>query len=128
MCEESDRLSVCAVPSVGVTPMMNRRSLILASTSLAFAFGLLVLPALAAELLGTIKSVDADANKFVVTADAKDVTVTVNDSTVWESAKGKVQKKSPIARLNRRWRRRGSRWHRTRRSWRGRGRGCRCRR
>ncbi len=72
--------------------MLTRRSLILASTSLVFALGLMVLPALAAELLGTIKSVDADANKFVVTADAKDVDVSVSDSTIFENAKGKTVK------------------------------------
>lgn len=79
--------------------MLTRRSLILASTSLAFALGLLVLPALAAELIGTIKSVNADANKFVVTADAKDVEVTVNDNTTWENAKGKTVKNA-LKRLN----------------------------
>jgi hypothetical protein len=79
--------------------MMTRRSLILGMTSAAFALGLLVLPALAAELIGTIKSVDADASKFVVTADAKDVEVTVNDATTWESAKGKAVKNA-LKRLN----------------------------
>lgn len=79
--------------------MLSRRSLLLSATTLAFALGLLVLPVLAAELLGTIKSVNVEGNKFVVTANDKDTEISVNDNTAWESAKGKAIKKSPIARL-----------------------------
>jgi len=80
--------------------MLTRRSLILGLTSGMIALSVMVLPALAAELLGTVKSVDADASKFVVTADGKDVEVTVNDTTTYENAKGKVNKKFSLKRLN----------------------------
>src|SRR3954452_13657638 len=81
--------------------MMSRRSLVLGLASLAVALGVIVVPVLAAELLGTIKSVDADNNKFVVTSsDGKDVTVTVNSSTSYENAKGKEVKKFTLTRLN----------------------------
>src|SRR5262245_43583335 len=79
--------------------MLNRRSLLLASTSLAFALGLLVLAAPAAERRGTIQPGDTDARKFVVTADAKDVEVSANDDTTWENAKGKAVKNA-LKRLN----------------------------
>jgi ABC-type lipoprotein release transport system permease subunit len=78
-----------------------RRSFVLGLVCSAVALGVLVVPVLAAELLGTIKSVDADNNKFVVTSvDGKDVTVTVTHATEYENAKGKVSKKSQLTRLN----------------------------
>ena len=81
--------------------MMSRRSFALGLASGLVALCVLVVPVLAAELLGTIKSVDADHSKFVVTAsDAKDVTVTVDSSTSYESAKGKTVKKFSLERLN----------------------------
>ena len=80
--------------------MRTRRSFVLGLATVAVAVCVLVVPVLAAELLGTVKSVDADANKFVVTADGKDVTVTVNASTSYESAKGKEVKKFSLERLN----------------------------
>jgi hypothetical protein len=80
--------------------MVNRRTFVLGLASAAVAFCVLVVPVLAAELIGTVKSVDADNNKFVVTADGKDVTVTVNASTVFENAKGKESKKFTLTRLN----------------------------
>jgi len=50
---------------------------------------------------GPSRSVDADNSKFVVTgSDGKDVTVTVNASTVYENAKGKENKKFQLTRLN----------------------------
>src|SRR5262249_34706824 len=73
---------------------------VLSLASITVALCVLVVPVLAAELLGTVKSVDADNNKFVVTADGKDVTVTVNASTTYESAKGKEVKKFTLDRLN----------------------------
>jgi hypothetical protein len=73
----------------------------MAFASAAVALCVLVVPVLAAELLGTVKSVDADNNKFVVTGeDGKDVTVTVNSSTTYENAKGKENKKFSLTRLN----------------------------
>jgi hypothetical protein len=81
--------------------MLNRRSLVLGLASVVVALGVVVVPVLAAELLGTIKSVDADNNKFVVTSEeGKDVTVTVNSSTTYENAKGKEIKKLALDRLN----------------------------
>jgi hypothetical protein len=75
--------------------MLSRRSFVLGLASGLVALCVLVVPVLAAELLGTIKSVDADNNKFVVTSsDDKDVTVTVNSSTTYENAKGKEVKKA----------------------------------
>jgi hypothetical protein len=82
--------------------MQTRRSVILRLSVALLAVFALVLPVLAEELIGTIKSVNADANKFVVTsnADNKDVEVKVNDATVYESAKGKAMKKFSLDRLN----------------------------
>jgi hypothetical protein len=80
--------------------MRTRRSFVLGLATAAVALCVLVVPVLAAELLGTVKSVDASANKFVVTADGKDHTVTVNSSTSYESAKGKEVKKFSLERLN----------------------------
>jgi len=80
--------------------MKTRRSFLLGLASVTVALCVLVVPVLAAELLGTVKSVDADSNKFVVSADGKDVTVTVNASTTYESAKGKEVKKFSLDRLN----------------------------
>lgn len=81
--------------------MSSRRSFVLGLTSAAVALCVLVVPVLAAELLGTVKSVDAESKKFVVTSEAnKDVTVTVNSETVYENAKGKQVKKFSLDRLN----------------------------
>jgi hypothetical protein len=81
--------------------MRSRRSSVLGLAAASVAVCVLVIPVLAAELLGTVKSVDADNNKFVVTSDdGKDVTVTVNASTVYENAKGKENKKFQLTRLN----------------------------
>jgi hypothetical protein len=75
--------------------------LILGVVLSAVALGLLGVPALAAELLGTIKSVDADNSKFVVTTqDGKVVTVTVNAATVYENAQGKENRRFQLIRLN----------------------------
>ena len=81
--------------------MQSRRKFVLGLVSAAVALCVIVVPVLAAELMGTIKSVDADNNKFVVTGDdGKDVTVTVNGSTVQESDKGKAAKKVNLSRFN----------------------------
>ncbi len=81
--------------------MLSRRTFVMGLAAAAVALGVLVVPALAAELLGTVKSVDADNNKFVVTGeDGKDVTVTVNSSTVYENAKGKENRKFQLSRLD----------------------------
>ncbi len=80
--------------------MQSRRSFVLTLSALAVAFGVLVIPIVAAELLGTVKSVDPAGSSFVVNSDDKDVTVKVNSDTVYESAKGKVMKKFSLDRLN----------------------------
>ena len=81
--------------------MESRRKFVLGQVSTAVALCVLVVPVLAAELLGTVKSVDAKNSKFVVTGkDGKDVTVTVNGSTVYENPNGKPSKKLQLSRLN----------------------------
>jgi hypothetical protein len=82
--------------------MQTRRSFLLGLTLGVVAFCVVAVPLVAAELLGTVKSVDADNNKFVVTGEnGKDVTVTVSSDTVYENAKtGKVSKKFTLNRLN----------------------------
>lgn len=61
-------------------------------------------PLLADQLLGVVQEVDVAGKKIVVKPkgagkDAKNVVVTVTDSTVYESAKGKELKKSPLEKL-----------------------------
>lgn len=59
-------------------------------------------PILADQLVGSVQEVDVAANKIVVKPKGKgkeNVTVTVSDSTVYESAKGKTLKKSPLDKL-----------------------------
>jgi hypothetical protein len=84
--------------------MQTRRSVILKLSMAFLAVFALVLPVLAEELIGTIKSVDADANKFVVTSSAnnKDFEVKVDGATVYEreKARGKALKKFSLDRLN----------------------------
>ena len=60
---------------------MNRRWLMI--VALLAIVGIVVLPAvaMAAELSGTVKSVDTAKKSVVVTADGKDHTVTWNDRT-----------------------------------------------
>ena len=67
----------------------TRRSLIASILVGAFALTITVGTALAAELLGTIKSVDIDGKKIVVTEKGtdKDVEVTVTDDTEWVTKK-----------------------------------------
>lgn len=81
---------------------MPARSFVLRGISTALvALAVAVVPALAEELSGTIKSVDVDAKKIVVTATegGRDVEITVNNQTVAENAKGKVLKKFNLKRL-----------------------------
>lgn len=61
----------------------------------------LAAPGLAAELTGSIKSVDPEANKIVVTAaeTGEEVELSVNGSTEWVNAKGKAVKKFDLAKL-----------------------------
>ena len=70
--------------------MQTRRSWVRALAGGLVALAVLVLPALAEELFGTVKSVDADAKKVVVTEKGTLVTVEVQvtDRTVIETPKG----------------------------------------
>jgi hypothetical protein len=82
------------------TMQVRLRFLITAVTmSLVFAA-----PILADQLLGVVQEVDVAAKKIVVKPkgegkEAKNVVVTVTDDTVYESAKGKTLKKSPLEKL-----------------------------
>ncbi|CAN5869579.1 hypothetical protein BH23PLA1_BH23PLA1_11820 [soil metagenome] len=81
--------------------MRTRRSRLLALTVAFVALGVVVLPALAAELLGTVKTVHPDENKIVVTEKGtdKDVEVTITNETVVINAKGEVRKKFDLAKF-----------------------------
>lgn len=71
--------------------LTTRRKFLLVVTTTCLTLALTAGAALAAELLGTIKSVDADAKKITVTPKegGDDVVVTIKDETEWYSAKGK---------------------------------------
>lgn len=59
-------------------------------------------PILADQLLGVVQEVDVAQKKIVVKPKGKgaeNVVVTVTDDTVYETAKGKVMKKSPLEKL-----------------------------
>ena len=70
--------------------MQTRRSWVRVLAGGLVALAVLVLPALAEELLGTVKSVDAAAKKVVVTEKGTlvSVEVKVTDQTVIETPKG----------------------------------------
>lgn len=72
-------------------PLVTRRKFTLAVATMFATLALTVGSVLAAELLGTVKSVDADAKKITVTPKdgGDDVVVTVKDDTEWYNAKGK---------------------------------------
>lgn len=78
------------------------RTWIRATVATFTALFVCALPILADQLIGSVQEVDAAANKIVVKPKGKgkeNVTITVSDSTVYESAKGKVLKKSPLGKL-----------------------------
>ena len=70
--------------------MQTRRSWVRILAGGLVALAVLVLPALAEELLGTVKSVNHDTKKVVVTEKGTlvNVEVTVTDETVIETTKG----------------------------------------
>ena len=76
----------------------TRRSLLASVLALTFTLAITVGTALAAELLGTIKSVDIEGKKIVVTEKDtdKDVEVTVTDDTEWVTKKKGETKTSKI--------------------------------
>lgn len=72
--------------------MISRRKFFLSVTTAVVALAVAVAPAIAAELFGTIKEVDAEAKKVVVTPKGKnqeDVEVTIKDDTEIVTPKGK---------------------------------------
>ena len=73
-------------------PLLTRRKFTLAVTTLFMTLALTVGSALAAELLGTVKSVDTDAKKITVTPKdgGDDVVVTIKDDTEFHNKKGKI--------------------------------------
>ena len=74
-------------------PLVTRRKILLILTTGFVTLALTVGTALAAELLGTVKSVDADAKKVTVTPKdgGDDVVVTIKDETEWHNKKGKIE-------------------------------------
>lgn len=79
----------------------TRRSMMTAVVAAFASLALTVGVAFAAELLGTVKSVDADAKKVVVTEKDtdKDVDVTIKDDTEWVNPKGKTVNNYDLAKL-----------------------------
>lgn len=79
--------------------MRNWMRMAVASVTTLFV---MAAPILADQLLGVVQEVDVAANKIVVKPkgkDSKNVTVTVDGSTTYETAKGKEIKKSPLEKL-----------------------------
>ena len=74
--------------------MKSRRQLFRILACGLGVLAILVGPALADELIGTIKSVNIDAKKLVVVEKDtdKEVEITTNDETIFESGKGKTSK------------------------------------
>ncbi len=79
----------------------TRRSMMTAIFAAFASLALTLGTALAAELLGTVKSVDVDAKKIVVTEKDtdKDIDVTIKDDTEWVSPKGKTIENYDLAKL-----------------------------
>ena len=76
--------------------MTTRRKFALTVLTGFLTLALTIGTALAAELVGKIKSVNADKHEITVTSEGgDDVVVTVNDKTEWVSPKGKTMKKAP---------------------------------
>jgi hypothetical protein len=77
--------------------MQTRRSWPLALASGCVAVGILIVPALAAEVMGRVRAVNPDTRKVVVTekGTAKDVEVRVTDATVFELPGGETPKRQP---------------------------------
>jgi hypothetical protein len=84
-----------------IMSMPTRRKFLLIATTMCVALAVSAGAVLAAELLGTVKSVDADAKKITVTPKdgGDDVVVTVKDETEWYSAKGKKYENFDLAKV-----------------------------
>lgn len=70
--------------------MKNRRSFMLTLTAGLVALVVVIVPAIAAELMGTITSVDVEGKKVTVVEKGteKEVVVTTTDDTEYVTAKG----------------------------------------
>lgn len=81
--------------------MTTRRKFLLTLTTGLVLLVSTVGTLLAAELLGTVKSVDADAKKITVTPKdgGDDVVVTIKDDTEWVNPNGKTAKDYDLAKL-----------------------------
>jgi len=77
----------------------TRRSLLASAIAVVLAITVTVGGALAAEFFGTVKSVDVEAKKIVVTEKDtdKEVEVTIKDDTEWVTPKGKSIKNYDLA-------------------------------
>jgi hypothetical protein len=84
--------------------MKTRRTFLMMLTGGLMATLVLAIPALAAELLGRVKDVDAAAKKIVVVEKGtnKDVDVTITDQTTYELPNGKTPRKFDIEKLKKR--------------------------
>jgi hypothetical protein len=82
-------------------PLVTRRKFTLAVTTLFMTLALTVGSVLAAELFGTVKSVDTDAKKITVIPKdgGDDVVVTVKDDTEFVNPNGKTAKNYDLAKL-----------------------------
>ena len=71
----------------------TRRSLLTSVVAAALTLSITVGTAIAAELMGTIKSVDIEGKKILITEKGtdKDVEVTVTDDTEYETPKKKMK-------------------------------------
>ena len=71
----------------------TRRSLLTSLLAAAVTLSITVGTALAAELMGTVKSVDIEAKKILITEKDtdKDIEVTVTEDTEWETPKKKMK-------------------------------------
>ncbi len=74
--------------------MKNRRTFLMTVTAAVVALGVVVVPALADELLGVLTKVDVETKKLtVVQAETdKEVEITVNDDTEQVTRKGDIVK------------------------------------
>ena len=75
--------------------MRTRRSWLMVAATMGVALLVTVVPALAAELFGTVKTVKPEEKTLIVVekATGDEIEVTVTDSTVFVNAKGKQLKK-----------------------------------
>jgi hypothetical protein len=91
--------------------MRTRRTFLMSLTCAAVGLGLVVVPALATQLIGRITKVDVEAKKLHVVGRDRDIgkerggrvdsDVTVTDDTIFMSVKGGEERKLDLERLKR---------------------------